>query len=88
MQDKLWYLYIAQCNDNTLYTGITTDVSRRIYEHNMTSRGAKYTRVRRPVQLVYSRLYNNRSNAQSAEYYFKKLSRKQKLDIINAIKKC
>ncbi len=79
---KPWYLYVVQCSDGTLYTGVTTDIDRRINEHNTSSRGAKYTKARRPVKLVYKRRYANRSEAQSAEYQFKKLLRGQKLEII------
>ena len=79
---KPWYLYVVQCSDGTLYTGVTTDIDRRIDEHNTSSRGAKYTKARRPVKLVYKRRYANRSEAQSAEYQFKKLLRGQKLQII------
>jgi len=77
-----WFLYVVKCRDSTLYTGITTDVSRRVYEHNNTSKGAKYTRPRRPVSLVYCRDFNDRSSATRAEIKFKKLSRKQKLEKI------
>ena len=77
-----WYLYVVECADGTLYTGITNNVSRRLHEHNNTKKGAKYTRVRRPVRLVWEKQYNNRSEAQAAEYQFKKLLHKQKWDII------
>lgn len=79
---KHWFLYVVRCGDDTLYTGVTTDLNRRVNEHNTSKRGAKYTKTRRPVNLIWSKEYNNRSEAQSAEYNFKKLSRKQKLDII------
>ena len=79
---KHWFLYVVRCSDGTLYTGVTTDLNRRVNEHNTSKRGAKYTKTRRPVNLIWSKEYNNRSEAQSAEYNFKKLSRKQKLDII------
>ena len=78
-----WYLYVVKCSDNTLYTGVTTDLNRRIKEHNVSPRGAKYTRTRRPVELVYSYSYLSRSQAQRAEYKFKRLSKKQKLDVIH-----
>ena len=79
----MWYLYVIRCSDGTLYTGITTDLVRRVHEHNATSRGAKYTKPRRPVQLVYYEPFNNRSSAQKAEHRFKKLRRKQKLEVID-----
>ena len=78
-----WYLYVVKCSDDTLYTGVTTDLDRRIKEHNASPRGAKYTRTRRPVELVYSYSYLSRSQAQRAEYKFKRLSKRQKLDVIH-----
>ena len=75
---KIWYLYIVRCSDDTLYTGITTGLARRLNEHNTSKRGAKYTKARRPINLVYYELYQSRSNAQKAEHKFKKLTRKQK----------
>ena len=76
---KDWYLYVVRCSDDTLYTGITTDVGRRVSEHNGSKRGAKYTRSRRPVRLVYQKKFKDRSTASIAEHSFKKLSRKQKI---------
>lgn len=78
-----WFLYVVKCNDDTLYTGITTDTTRRLHEHNNTAKGAKYTKKRRPVTLLYTVNYTNRSGASQAESKFKKLSRKQKLRTIN-----
>jgi len=74
----MWYLYVLLCNDNTFYTGVTTDLGRRLIEHNTSARGAKYTRTRRPVEMVYYKSYENQSKAQKAEYAFKKLTRKEK----------
>ena len=74
----IWYLYVVRCSDDTLYTGITTNLARRLNEHNTSKRGAKYTKTRRPINLVYYELYQSRSSAQKAEYEFKKLTRKQK----------
>tara|TARA_R110001583_G_scaffold124636_4_gene276077 strand:- start:5235 stop:5513 length:279 start_codon:yes stop_codon:yes gene_type:complete len=81
-KSKSWFMYIAKCSDKTLYTGITTDIERRIHEHNTTGKGAKYTRSRRPVELVYLIGFKDRSAATKAEAKFKKLSRKEKLTII------
>ena len=78
-----WYLYVLQCSDGTLYTGITTDVHRRLNEHNISPKGAKYTKTRRPVKLVYWIDLKDRSTAQKAEYKFKKLTREQKEKIIS-----
>lgn len=77
----MYYLYILKCADETLYTGITTDLERRVGEHNSGNRGAKYTRARRPVKLVYSKKFRNRSLAAKAEARVKKLSRKEKLEM-------
>ena len=77
-----WFLYVLLCNDDTLYTGITTDPKRRLREHNTSNRGAKYTNSRRPSQLVYCEEHPDRSSAQKAEHAFKKLTRKQKEKII------
>ena len=79
----MWYLYVAKCSDDTLYTGVTTDLKRRIHEHNSTKKGAKYTRSRRPVKLVYCIECVNRSEACKAEAKFKKLNRRQKNGVIN-----
>jgi len=79
---KGWFLYVLRCSDDTLYTGITTDVSRRLNEHNTGSRGAKYTSARRPVELVCWIDFKDRSSAQKAEYKFKQLTRKQKEETI------
>lgn len=79
----MYYLYILECRDKTLYTGITTDLERRLEEHNSSNKGAKYTRGRRPVVLVYSKEYENRSEATKAEGEFKKLTRTAKIKLIN-----
>lgn len=78
-----YYVYIVRCNDSSLYTGITTNLERRLHEHNNTKKGAKYTRSRRPVSLVYSRLVDNRSLAQKEEYRIKKLSKRKKEDLVD-----
>lgn len=78
-----WFLYVARCADGTLYTGVTTDIDRRLNEHNRGNRGAKYTKTRRPITLVYSTVFKGRSEAQKAEYAFKRLTRKEKLKVIN-----
>jgi len=78
----MYILYILECSDNTLYTGITVDLERRVGEHNSSKLGAKYTRTRRLVKLVYSKAYRNRSLASKAEVRMKRLSREEKLKII------
>lgn len=77
---------MVECIDNTLYTGITTDIDRRISEHNSTGRGAKYTRSRQPVELVYLESCESRSIASKREYAIKKLKKKEKLFLINQYK--
>jgi putative endonuclease len=70
------------CADETLYTGITTDLERRILEHNTGKAGAKYTRARRPVSIIYSKKYKDCSSASVAEAQMKKLSREEKLALV------
>lgn len=79
----MYYLYILECSDKTLYTGITVDLERRVKEHNLSNLGAKYTRGRRPITLLYSREYNDRATATKEEARIKKLSRKEKIDLIS-----
>lgn len=79
-----WYVYIVECADGSLYTGISTDVDRRLLEHNYSLKAAKYTRSRRPVKLVWSKEVENRSEASKEEYKIKRLSRKKKLDLIQS----
>jgi len=83
----MWWLYVVKCCDDTLYTGVTTDLQRRVKEHNEGPRGAKYTRSRRPVRLVHSRKFVDRSSAQKAEHAFKKLTRARKIKEIAGDKK-
>lgn len=75
------YTYILECKDQTLYTGYTTDLERRIKVHN-EGKGAKYTKIRRPVKLVYHEVYDNKSDALKREYAMKQLSRAKKLALI------
>jgi putative endonuclease len=82
---NMYYLYILKCADKTLYTGITVDLKRRIKEHNHSKLGAKYTRARRPVKLVYSKKFRNRSSASKEESRIKHLSREEKLLLIKKI---
>lgn len=82
-----WCVYILMCADQTLYTGITTDVQRRVEEHNSSKRSAKYTRARQPVVLAYSEAAENRSKALMREAALKKLSRKEKMLLIGKAKK-
>lgn len=76
---KRWFVYIVRCADGSLYTGIARDVERRVSEHNReTGSGARYTRTRRPVQLVYSEVWETRAEAARREYQIKQLSKHDK----------
>ena len=79
----MYYVYMVQCSDNTLYTGITTDLKRRIEEHNFSNKGAKYTKARRPITLVYSEEHADRSSASKREYIIKKMTKSNKKLLIN-----
>lgn len=72
------YTYIVKCCDNTLYTGWTTDLDRRIEAHN-SGKGAKYTRSRRPVELIYAERFDTKREAMRREWEIKQLSREEKL---------
>jgi putative endonuclease len=71
------YVYVIECVDGSLYTGYTTDVQRRVREHD-AGEGAKYTRGRTPVELVYTESFESKSAAMSREYEIKQLSRAEK----------
>lgn len=77
--DARWYVYMLSCADGTVYTGVTTDLERRVVEHNTSPKGARYTRPRRPVSLSYSEEYATRSEAATREAALKKLTRTEKL---------
>ena len=79
----LYFVYILRCSDATLYTGITTDLSRRLQEHNSSKKGAKYTMLRRPVELVYSEEVEDRSSASKREHEIKKLTKQKKTELID-----
>lgn len=79
---SLYYLYILQCNDGTYYTGITSELERRIEEHNTSPKAAKYTRSRRPLSLVYHEVCLDKSSALKREKAIKQLTRLQKIDLI------
>ena len=77
----MWYVYMLRCGDGSLYTGSTTDLTKRLKTHN-SGKGAKYTRSRLPVQLVYQEETANKSTALRREAAIKKLSREEKLQLI------
>ena len=83
MSDKKFFVYIVECADGSYYTGYTTDIQRRLNEHNYSTRSAKYTRSRRPVKLIYSEEYTTLSEALKREHAIKKLSRKRKKDLVS-----
>ena len=80
--DKKWYLYILRCADGTLYTGITTDVEARLETHR-SGKGAKYTRGRGPLELVYREECEDHSQALKRELAVKAMSREVKQKLIN-----
>lgn len=82
MNHFMHYVYIVKCSDGTLYTGYTNNLNRRIKEHN-EGEGAKYTKGRRPVDLVYSEKFKTKSKALKREYRIKQLSRKKKFALFN-----
>lgn len=79
--DKTWKLYMLRCGDGTLYTGITTDTDRRLEEHR-SGKGAKYTRGRGPLELVYSEDCGDKSTALKRELEIKALTREEKVNLI------
>ena len=79
---KEWFIYIVECSDSTYYTGITTNIIKRIETHN-SKKGAKYTRSRTPVTLKYSNKFENKSEASKEEYRIKQLTRLEKEQLWN-----
>jgi putative endonuclease len=79
------YVYLLRCSDNTLYCGWTTDLTARLSAHN-SGRGAQSTRSRRPVELVYWEEYEDRRQALSREWHLKRLSREEKLTLVETVK--
>lgn len=77
------YVYILQCNDKTLYIGSTTDIARRLHQHNTAKNGAHYTKIRRPVILRYSEQFLTLGEARSREAALKRLTREQKLALFS-----
>ena len=78
-----WYLYILECSDGTYYTGITTDIPRRIQAHE-DGKGAKYTKGRAPLKLIYSEECTDRSSASKRELQVKALAKEEKIALIRA----
>jgi len=80
-RDSGWTVYIVECSDNTLYTGVATDIEARLAEHN-AGRGAKYTRARLPVALVYSEKAKDRSTALRREHVIKRMPTLDKRSLV------
>lgn len=78
----MFYTYILSCSDNTLYTGSTNNLEKRIHEHNHAKNGAHYTKIRRPVHLIYSEEFTTLSKARSREAAIKRMSKSEKLTLI------
>lgn len=78
-----YFVYILECRDKTLYIGYTNDLKKRILAHNNLKSGAKYTRGRRPVALVYSEKFKTKSESLKREIALKKMTRKKKLNLID-----
>jgi putative endonuclease len=78
---EVWYTYIVECSDKTLYVGTTNDIEKRLAKHN-TGKGAKYTKGRSPVTIKYSEAFESRAEACKQEYKLKQLTREEKLDLI------
>lgn len=83
MENKKYYVYMLLCNDKTFYTGTSNNVEKRVATHN-AGKGAKYTKVRRPVKLMYSEVLANKSEALKREIAIKKLSRQQKITLLKS----
>lgn len=81
-QNSIWYVYMIRASDESLYTGITTDVERRFSEHGSAIKGARYFRGRQPLEVVYKETHADRKSASQREAQIKKLSRKDKLKLI------
>lgn len=78
----MWYVYIAKCNDNSLYTGITTDPKRRENEHNKYKSGAKSLRGKKPIKIIYIEKYKTESEARKREIAIKQWRREYKMKLI------
>lgn len=79
-----WCVYVLRCSDQTLYTGVTNNIEKRLKAHNSSSAGAKYTKARRPVALVYQEKSLTRGDALRRESVLRKLPRSTKLELIKA----
>jgi len=80
----MYYVYILECSDHTLYTGITNDIEQRLAKHS-SGKGAKYVRGRLPIKLVHQEQYETKSEALKREIAIKALPKSEKIDLINGI---
>lgn len=80
-----YYIYILKCADGTYYTGSTNNIEKRVKAHNVAKTGAKYTKSRRPVQLIYMEEFQTKSEALIREHAIKQLSHKQKQTLIKLV---
>jgi putative endonuclease len=83
-----WYVYIIRASDNSLYTGVTTDVQRRFNEHAGPDKGARFFRGRKPVEVVYTECHPDRSSALKREAAIKRLTRDQKVELVGEGTSC
>ena len=79
-----FFVYILECRDGTLYTGSTNDIKKRLHAHNHLKSGARYTRARRPVKLVYKKKCLTPNKARRLEYKLKQLNRREKLELVKS----
>ena len=82
--EKIWYIYMIRCADNSLYTGITTDVGRRFQTHQK-GKGAKYLKTRKPFKLVFQQAVGDRSQASKVEYKAKRLPKSKKEQVVTGV---
>ena len=83
MNEKPWWVYLVRCQDNSLYCGASSDLSRRVKAHNSSKAGAKYTRSRRPVTLVWFKKMDNKSDALKEEHRIKKMKKLAKEALVD-----
>lgn len=80
--DNMYFAYLLQCNDGTLYAGSTNNLDKRVHQHNHAKNGAHYTKIRRPVELKYFESFTNYAEARTREAEFKRMSRDEKIKLI------
>ena len=83
----MFYVYILSCSDKTLYVGSTNDMEKRLHQHNNAKSGAHYTKIRRPVELVWSQRFRTYARARAKEAELKRLTRAEKFNLVDKAKK-